>query len=52
MNIEIEASVIFRRDWSNILHNGTPYMFMHIYNIISIMILQNYIADGILWLVL
>jgi hypothetical protein len=52
MYIEIEASVIFYRAWSNILHNGTLYTFMHIYNIISITIFQTRNADGILWLVL
>jgi hypothetical protein len=52
MHIEIEASVIFHRAWSNILHNGTPYTFMHIYNIISITLVQNCIADGILRLAL
>jgi hypothetical protein len=52
MHIEIEASVIFHRAWSNILHNGTPYIFMHIYNIIAVTIVQSCIADGILWLVL
>jgi hypothetical protein len=34
MHIEIEASVIFHCAWSNILYNGTPYTFRHIYNII------------------
>jgi hypothetical protein len=52
MHIEIEASVIFYRAWSSILHNGTPYMFLHIYNIIAITIFQNCIADCILRLVL
>jgi hypothetical protein len=52
MYIEIEASVIFHRAWSNILHNGTFYTFMHIYNIISVMIFQTRNADGILRLVL
>jgi hypothetical protein len=52
MHIEIEASVIFYRAWSNILHNGTSYMSMHIYNIIYITIFQNHIADSILWLVI
>jgi hypothetical protein len=52
MHIGIEASVIFHRAWLNILHNGTLYTFMHIYNIISITIVQNRIADGILRLVL
>jgi hypothetical protein len=33
MYIEIKASVIFHHDWSNILHNGTSYTFMHIYTI-------------------
>jgi hypothetical protein len=52
MYIEIEASVIFHCAWSNILHNGTLYMFMHIYNIISVTIFQTRNADGILQLVL
>jgi hypothetical protein len=52
MHIEIEASIIFHRAWSNILHNGTPYTFMHICNIISITIVQNRIGDGILRLLL
>jgi hypothetical protein len=50
--IEIEASVIFHHAWSNILHNGTFYTFMHIYNIISVTIFQTRNADGILRLVL
>jgi hypothetical protein len=52
MYIEIEASVIFHRAWLNILHNGTSYTFMHIYNTISITIFQIRIADVILRLVL
>jgi hypothetical protein len=52
MHIKIEASIIFHRAWSNILHNGTPYTFMHIYNIISITIVQNRIGNGILRLLL
>jgi hypothetical protein len=52
MHIEIEASVIFYHAWSNILHNDTPYTFMHIYNIISITLVQNCIANGILRLAL
>jgi hypothetical protein len=52
MHIEIKASVIFHRVWSNILYNGTSYTVMHIYNIIYITIFQNCIANGILRLVL
>jgi hypothetical protein len=52
MYIEIEASVIFHRAWSNILHIMVHRTRSYIYNIISITIFQIRIADGILRLVL